>query len=74
MDSSPITTWTNVSAYFTFANHEAIILAILAITIAITFAVIGGIIRHEKHSEAGLIAEAVGTKFQTVTLGSETES
>ena len=74
MDTSPITTWTNVSAYYTFANHEGIILAILAVTIAITFAVIGGIMRHEMRSEAGLIAEASVSEFQASALASETES
>lgn len=55
MNSSPITAWDNVSAYFTFANHEATIIAILAASIVVTIYVIKDIMRHEKRAEAELV-------------------
>lgn len=61
MDSSPITTWSHVSAYYTFFNHEAVILAILIASIAVTVGVIVGVMRHEKLAEAALEDDEVMT-------------
>ncbi|MEJ2632913.1 MAG: hypothetical protein P8014_17065 [Acidihalobacter sp.] len=55
MDSSPIAAWTHASAYFTFANHESTIVAILILSIVLTVAVLADIIRHEKHAEAKVL-------------------
>lgn len=56
MDSSPITAWAHTAAYFTFANHETVVVGILIVSIAITLGVIGSIMRHEKRSEASLLS------------------
>lgn len=51
MDSSPITAWKDATAYFTFANHESVVLMILLISVAMTAYIIGDIMRHEKKAE-----------------------
>ncbi|MEJ2392539.1 MAG: hypothetical protein P8019_14225 [Gammaproteobacteria bacterium] len=69
MDSSPITAWANSSAYFTFANHESVIVAVLLISIAMTIYVIGGIMRHEKKAEeelSGIVESAESADFGEV--------
>lgn len=61
MDTSPITAWTHVSAYFTFANHESGVIAILLLSIVLTVLVIADIMRHEKHSEGKVMSGQVVT-------------
>lgn len=60
MDSSPITMWSHAAAYFTFANHEAVVVAVLVASIAATVFVIRGIMKHEKQAEEAL-RSAIGS-------------
>ena len=55
MNSSPITTWDHASVFFTFANHESIVVAILLASIVLTALVIVKTMQHEKSSEAALL-------------------
>lgn len=63
MDSSPITAWQHATAYFTFANHESVVVLVLLASIVATVFVIGGIMKHEKRAEDALrgIVEPVDT-------------
>jgi hypothetical protein len=54
MDSSPIAVWKNATAYFTFANHEAIVVGVFLASVVATLYIIGAIMKHEKRSEAAL--------------------
>lgn len=57
MDSSPITAWSHASAYFTFANHQSVIVALFLVSVAMTIYIIGGIMRHEKEAEKALSSD-----------------
>jgi hypothetical protein len=54
MDSSPIVVWKNAAAYFTFANHEAVVFGVFLASVVATLYVIGAIMKHEKRSEEAL--------------------
>jgi len=48
MNSSPITSWENVAAYFTFADSPAIIAICFIAAVAVVAGLLTKIIRHEK--------------------------
>lgn len=66
MDSSPIAAWPHAAAYFTFANHEAVVVTVLLASIVATVYVIGGIMKHEKQAEEAL--RGLGDSADTAEL------
>ncbi len=50
MDSSPITSWKGAAEYFTFAHDPWVIGLIFTLAVVVTFAVVGSMMVHEKHS------------------------
>lgn len=72
MDSSPITAWSHASAYFTFANHESVIVAVFLLSVAMTIYIIGGIMRHEKSAEEALTGSSADSVEPTgIPVGAE---
>ncbi|MGV6818206.1 MAG: hypothetical protein ACWA44_13160 [Thiotrichales bacterium] len=50
MNSSPVTNWEGVEAYFTFADNPFAVGLIFTLALIVTVGVIGSTIIHENHS------------------------
>ena len=72
MNSSPITAWNNVAAYFTFANHEAVVVGVFLLSVVATLLVIGSIIKRENRAEE--VLGGVGKSANMAVLVSAEEA